>query len=195
MFSVSNISLYTGSGLALLSKINTKGTFTGNAQSKKTPINREIRRKASRAGVNLNTKTNTVEVTGYTSTVLERRKLRGKNSAWNDHVEGLATITDEKLNAKKIEYEDRRQYIREILDSGVSSGLGLRKEAQGQELYTPKNIASQHAIALGTPSSRRAEWDARRMFLKSGLSEDERKALAKNRGESRAAAFGLDGTN
>ena len=37
------------------------------------------------------------------------------------------------------------------------------------------------------------EYDARRKFLKSNLTEDERSALAKSRGQSRAAAFGLDG--
>jgi len=130
-----------------------------------------------------------------TDTVLERRELRAKETAWNTHVEGLASITDEALNAKKKEYEQRRQYIRSILDSGTHSGVSLRKTNQGQELYTPENSASQHSIALGTPSNRRAEWDARRTFLKSNLSEDERRAMAASRNQTRAQAFGLDGTN
>ena len=58
----------------------------------------------------------------------------------------------------------------------------MRGHGSGRELYTPKNVASQHSIALGTPSNRRAEYDARRRFLKSNLTQDERVQLARQRG-------------
>ena len=169
------------------------GEFSGNPNTTTVvPINRSVRREAARNGFKVSS-TGEIEQMKVDA-VLERREMRSKNSAWNDHVEGLGSTTDEALNAKKREYEERRQYIREILNASGTSG-GLRPTKQGRELYTPKNISSQHSIALGTPSDRRAEYDARRKFLKSNLTEDERGALAKSRGQSRAAAFGLDGTN
>ena len=44
-------------------------------------------------------------------------------------------------------------------------------------------MASQHAIALGMPHNKRKEYDERRAWLKSNLTEEEKLYLAKKRGE------------
>jgi hypothetical protein len=185
-----------GSGISLLAQVNKIGEFTGQSASQKpAPLSKTIRDEVRRSGFKINTNGDgSVEQT-IVASVQERREMKNQQrqgSGWNPHVEGLGQITDAALQAKKKEYEERRQYIRSILDNGGVGGGGLRTTEQGRELYTPKNVASQHSIALGTPSNRRAEYDARRKFLKSNLTQEDRRQLAKARGEGRAAAFGLD---
>ena len=101
-----------GSGLALLAKVNTMGEFSGNptAKSNVVPINRDVRREVSSNGHFKVKATGEIEQMKVDA-VLERREMRSKNSAWNDHVEGLGCTTQEALNAKKAEYEARRQYM------------------------------------------------------------------------------------
>ena len=193
-----HVDVARGSGISLLARINSKGSFTtGQASPQKpVPLSKDIRAEVRRSGFKVN-KHGSVELMKEAN-VKERRELKNQmraGTSWNPHVEGLGQITDKALQEKKKEYEERRQYIREILDSDGAGGIRLRVNDQGRELYTPKNVASQHSIALGTPSNRRAEYDARRKFLKSNLTEQERGNLAKARGQTRAAAFGLDGTN
>ena len=48
--------------------------------------------------------------------------------------------------------------------------------------YIPKSMASLHAIQLGTPEIKRREYDQRRAFLRSNLSEQERLRLAEQMG-------------
>ena len=116
------------------------------------------------------------------TSVIERRSGKPLEEAWDSHVEGLASSNrDDILKARKADYEERRKWLREMLNQ-AKPPPSMRGHGQGRELYTPKNVASQHAIALGTPSNRRAEYDARRRFLKSNLTQDERVQLARQRG-------------
>ena len=50
-------------------------------------------------------------------------------------------------------------------------------------MYVPKSMASQHSIALGMPHDKRKEYDERRAWLKSNLTNEERVRLAKKRGD------------
>ena len=177
--------LLSGAGLSLLAKVNQKGEFklVEEGSPKKTvPLSKDIKREVKKNGFGVLKDGNVEEM--KEKNVLERRELKNQmanGSAWNPHVRGLGTIPDEALQAKKREIEERRQFIRSILDSGGTGGVNLRVAENGRELYTPKNVASQHSIALGTPSNRRAEYDARRKFLKSNLTEEERQQLAKKK--------------
>ena len=115
-----------------------------------------------------------------TSNVLDRRGARpNDHDAWSWHVRGLGQASDKDVARRKAEYEERRRFLRSNLDKKSSPS----RRNKGRQVYTPKNIASQHAIALGVPSDKRGEFDARRNFLRSNLSQEERAHLAALRGE------------
>ena len=112
--------------------------------------------------------------------IVERRqrrdhKYRGK--VWDDHVTSLHATDHEALLQRQREYNDRRRHLREHLNDDQ------KPVKKSSNTYIPTTMASQHAIALGMPHNKRKEYDERRAWLKSNLTEEEKLHLAKKRGE------------
>ena len=172
-----------GSGVALLAQVNQLGVFKGmpDEQAPK-PISKAVLREDRSLRRNLRRQGS--YGSGTTKNVTERRAARSDDGlAWSYRVEGLGQTPAEEIERAKQEYEKRRQYLRNQAFNGSLSKIEhLRAAQDGREQYSPSNVASQHAIALGTPSSSRAEYDERRKFLKSNLTESERMSLAAKRG-------------
>ncbi len=172
-----SVNVGKGSGSALLAAVNQIGEFSAAAPAKPVPLSKSVRREVSAS-----LKKSVGQEDRVRTSVIERRSGKPLEEAWDSHVEGLASSNrDDILKARKADYEERRKWLREMLNQ-AKPPPSMRGHGQGRELYTPKNVASQHAIALGTPSNRRAEYDARRRFLKSNLTQDERVQLARQRG-------------
>ena len=172
-----SVNVGKGSGSALLAAVNQMGEFSAEAPAKPIPLSKSVQREVSKSLA-----TNVGDGDRVCASVVERRSGKPLEEAWDSHVEGLASSNREDiLRARKADYEERRKWLREMLNQ-AKPPPSMRGHGQGRELYTPKNVASQHAIALGTPSDRRAEYDARRRFLKSNLTQDERVQLARQRG-------------
>ena len=109
--------------------------------------------------------------------VAERRQGRHHfyhRKAWDDKRTSLNETPVKRLVEMKLEYEERRKWLRE---STLSKEW--RKKAK-KRLYRPQNVASQHSIERGTPELKRKEFDERRAFLKSNLSPTERRSIARN---------------
>ena len=109
--------------------------------------------------------------------VAERRQGRHHmyhRKAWEDKRTSLNETPIKRLIAMKLEYEERRKWLRE---STLSQEW---KKRHKKRVYNPVNVASQHSIEWGTPEIKRKEYDERRAFLKSNLSSKERAAIARH---------------
>ena len=167
---VGSVNVARGSGLRLLQQVNRLGEFV-------PPSPEELQQSAQRQD---HTVRMMQELTHQN--VVHRRNVIGTDKPWSDHVQGLYATTDAELAEAKIEFEERRRYLRSHLDHPVDS-RGIRHSGNGRESYKPETVASQHSIALGMPSNQRREYDERRQFLRSNLTQEERLALAKQRGD------------
>ena len=107
----------------------------------------------------------------------QRRDHRYHGKVWDDHVTSLHTTDNEALLQRQREYNDRRRHLREHLN------YETKAKRRAKNVYVPKSMASQHSIALGMPHDKRKEYDQRRAWLKSNLTNEERVRLAKKRGD------------
>ena len=108
--------------------------------------------------------------------VVERRQGRDLNfhkKAWDDKVTSLFETPAEEMVKKKLMYEERRKFIRGTLEM-------QRRRKKAKAAYVPVKLSSIHAISLGTPEEKRKEFDDRRAFLRSNLTDEERRMIGKS---------------
>ena len=108
--------------------------------------------------------------------VVERRQGRDINyhkKAWDDKVTSLFETPAEEMVKKKLMYEERRKFVRGTLEM-------KRRRKKAKAAYVPVKLSSIHAISLGTPEEKRKEFDDRRAFLRSNLTEEERRTIGKS---------------
>jgi len=55
-----------------------------------------------------------------------------------------------------------------------------RRRKKAKAAYVPVKLSSIHAISLGTPEEKRKEFDDRRAFLRSNLTDEERRMIGKS---------------
>ena len=107
-----SVNVGKGSGSALLAAVNQIGEFSAAAPAKPVPLSKSVRREVSAS-----LKKSVGQEDRVRTSVIERRSGKPLEEAWDSHVEGLASSNrDDILKARKADYEERRKWLREMLN-------------------------------------------------------------------------------